>query len=141
MAITFGSPAWAEALRGEINRSSEYRNAAAKWGDGFNGNVLLVFEPDAAMPRRQALLVELAKGACSGATFVPDPEDARAGFALRAPFSVWKDILDRKTLAATAILTGKLKVDGDKMTLLKHTAAHRSLISCAAALDTEYPAA
>jgi len=141
MTILFGSPAWSEALRAEINRSSEYRNAAAKWGDGFNGNVLLVFDADASLPRRHALLVELAKGACQGASFTDDPQDPRAGFALRAPFSVWKDILDRKTLAATAMLTGKLKVDGDKMTLLKHTAAHRSLIGCAASLDTEYPTA
>jgi putative sterol carrier protein len=141
MAIAFGSPAWAEALRAEINRSSEYRNAAAKWGDGFNGNVLLVFEPDGALPRRHALLVEHAKGSCQGASFVDDPEDARAGFALRGTFTVWRDILERRTMAATAMLTGKLKVVGDKMTLLKHTAAHRSLIGCAAALDTEYPAA
>ena len=141
MAIAFGSPAWAEALRAEINRSSEYRNAAAKWGDGFNGNVLLVFEPDAALAKRRTLLVELSKGSCQGASFVDDPEDARAGFALRGAFSVWKDILERRTMAATAMLTGKLKVVGDKMMLLKHTAAHRSLIGCAAALDTEYPAA
>ena len=66
---------------------------------------------------------------------------ANAGFGLRAPFSVWRDVLARKTLAATAILTGKMKVEGDRMTLLKHTAAHRALVSCAAALDTEFPAA
>jgi putative sterol carrier protein len=71
---------------------------------------------------------------------VDDPSDARAGFALRGPFSVWKDILDRKTLAATAILTGRLKIEGDRMTLLKHTAAHRALIACAAAIETDYPA-
>ena len=141
MGLPFGSASWAEALRTEINRSSEYRNAAATWGDGFNGNVLLVFEPDAAMRQPRTLLVELARGTCQGASFVGDPADPRAGFALRAPFSLWRDILDRKTLAATAILTGRLKVDGDRMTLLKHTAAHRSLIACAAALDTEYPAA
>ena len=141
MGLAFGSAPWAEALCAEINRSSEYRNAAAKWGDGFNGNVLLVFEPDGAMSRPGALLVELSRGACHGASFVADASDPRAGFALRAPFSLWREILERKTLAATAILTGRLKVDGDKMTLLKHTAAHRSLIACAAALDTEYPAA
>ena len=141
MALTFGSAAWAQALTAEINRSSEYRNAAAKWGDGFNGNVLLVFEADAAMPERRVLLVELAGGSCQGASFVADPADSRAGFGLRAPFSLWREILERKTMAATAILTGRLKVDGDKMTLLKHTAAHRSLVACAAALDTEYPAA
>lgn len=137
MSLTFGSDAWAEALASEINGSSEYRNAAAKWGDGFNGNVILVFEADGASAKPQALLVELAKGLCQGASFV-SPTDPRAGFALRAPFSVWRDILQRKSLAATAILTGKMMIDGDKMTLLKHTAAHRALITCAGAIDTEF---
>src|SRR6185436_11914555 len=89
VTLDFGSAAWAEALVAEINASSEYKNAAAKWGDGFNGNVLLVFDADASLPRRHALLVELAKGACQGASFTDDPQDPRAGFALRAPFSVW----------------------------------------------------
>jgi putative sterol carrier protein len=141
MSLTFGTEAWAEALASEINASSEYRNAASKWGDGFNGNVLLVFEADASMPRGFALLVELAKGACQGASFVPGASSPKAGFGLRAPFSVWEDILERKTLAATAILTGKLKVEGDKLTLLKHTGAHRALVACAASIDTEFPAA
>ena len=138
MTLAFGTAAWAAALVAEINASSEYRNAAAKWGDGFNGNVLLVFEADATLDSTHALLILLAKGACSGASFVPGVAHKDAGFGLRAPFSVWKDVLGRKTLAATAILTGKMKVEGDRMTLLKHTAAHRALVACAAALDTEF---
>ena len=141
MTLRFGTPEWAEALVAEINGSSEYRNAAARWGDGFNGNVLLVFEADAAFPRTLALLVELAKGSCRTASFVAGATEPRAGFGLRAPFSVWRDVLARKTLAATAILTGRMKVEGDTMTLLKHTAAHRALVGCAAALDTEFPSA
>jgi putative sterol carrier protein len=139
MTVPFGTDAWAKALAAEINASSEYRNAAARWGDGFNGNILLVFEADAALPTTHALLVELGKGACRGAAFVPGVSHPDAGFGLRAPFSVWRDVLSRKTLAATAILTGRMKVDGDRMTLLKHTAAHRALVTCAAALDTEFP--
>ncbi len=141
MTLSFGTAAWAAALVAEINASSEYKNAAAKWGDGFNGNVLLVFDADPTFPKTHALLVELAKGACAGASFVEGGTHPDAGFGLRAPFSVWKDVLSRKTLAATAILTGKMKVEGDRMTLLKHTAAHRALVACAAALDTEFPAA
>jgi len=136
--LAFGSAAWASALVAEINASSEYRNAAAKWGDGFNGNVLLVFDADPTLPKTHALLVELAKGACAGASFVDGVAHPNAGFGLRAPFSVWKDVLSRKMLAATAILTGRMKVEGDRMTLLKHTAAHRALVACAAALDTEF---
>jgi putative sterol carrier protein len=139
VSLRFGSDAWAAALVAEINGSSEYRNAAAKWGDGFNGDVLLVFEADAAMPTARALLVELSKGACRGASFLAGASHPQAGFGLRAPFSVWRDVLARKTMAATAILTGKMKVEGDTMTLLKHTQAHRALIACAAALDTEFP--
>jgi putative sterol carrier protein len=141
VTLRFGTDAWAAALVTEINASSEYRNAAAKWGDGFNGNVLLVFDADAELSKPHALLVELAKGACRGAAFVPGVSHPNAGFGLRAPFSVWRDVLSRKTLAATVILTGKMKVEGDRMTLLKHTAAHRALVSCAAALDTEFPTA
>ena len=139
MSLTFGTEAWAAALAEKLNVSSEYRNAAAKWGDGFNGNVLLVFEADAALATTRALFVELAKGSCRGASFVAGISHPDAGFGLRAPFSVWRDVLSRKTLAATAILTGKMQVEGDRMTLLKHTAAHRALIACAAALDTEFP--
>jgi putative sterol carrier protein len=103
--------------------------------------VLLVFEGDRTLPATHALLVELAKGACHGASFVSDVAHPDAGFGLKAPFSVWRDVLSRKTLAATAILTGAMAVEGDKMTLLKHTAAHRALIACAAAVDTKFPSA
>jgi putative sterol carrier protein len=139
VTLTFGTEAWAAALAAEINASSEYRNAAAKWGDGFNGNVLLVFDADATQKTTYALLVELAKGVCRGASFVDGVSHPDAGFGLRAPFAVWRDVLSRKMLAATAILTGKMTVEGDRMTLLKHTAAHRALVACAAALDTEFP--
>jgi putative sterol carrier protein len=141
MKLVFGTDAWSAALVAGINASSEYRNAAAKWGDGWNGNVLLVFDADATFPKTYALLVELAKGVCLGASFVPGVTHANAGFGLRAPFSVWREVLSRETLAATAILTGKMKVEGDRMTLLKHTASHRALVACAAAIDTEFPAA
>jgi putative sterol carrier protein len=141
MKTPFGTEAWAQALVSQINTSSEYRNAAAKWGDGFNGNILLVFEADATLSSTLALLVRLSKGACLGAAFVPGASHAEAGFGLRAPFSVWRDVLARKTLAATAILTGKMKVDGDRITLLKHTAAHRALVTCASAVETEFPSA
>ena len=43
MAIPFGTDAWAQALCAHLNGSSEYRNAAAKWGKGFNGTLLLSF--------------------------------------------------------------------------------------------------
>jgi len=139
VAFVFGTSAWSAALREEINRSSEYRNAAAKWGAGFNGNLLFAFEADAALAKPLYLFLKLQAGRCDGAEFVPGPSHPDAGFALRAPFSLWRDLLERTTLAATAILTGKLRVEGEMLTLLKHAGANRALIHCTATVPTEFP--
>lgn len=139
--IRFGDPAWCAALRDEINASSEYRNAAAKWGAGFNGNLLFTFEADAALAAPLHLFLALAGGRCARAEFVPGPKHAEAGFTLRAPFALWREILERKTLAATAILTGRMKVEGDKLALLKHAGANRALIHCVSSVPTEFPPA
>lgn len=137
--FTFGTPEWAAALREELNRSSEYRNAAAKWGVGWNGNLLLVFEPGAGLAAPIALALELSGGRCARAEFVPETARGGAAFALRAPFPLWREILERKTLAATAILTGRMRVEGDKLTLLKHAGANRALIHVTASVPTRFP--
>ena len=139
-AIPFGSPAWSAALRDALNRSSEYRNAAAKWGDGSNGNLLLAFEADAALPSALHLFLALSRGRCDRAEFVAGPAHPDAAYTLRAPFSLWREILERRTLAAAAILTGRMRVEGDKMTLLRHAGASRALIHVVATVPTAFRA-
>ena len=139
MALEFGSAEWARALADHINASSEYKNSGAKWGQGFNGNMLLSFLPDTRLADSRHLMLRLREGRCDGVEFVDSGDHPDAGFGLEAAFSTWKDILDGKALAATAILGGRLKVRGDKMTLLKHAAAQRALLHCVGALDTRYP--
>jgi putative sterol carrier protein len=140
MALRFGTPEWSDALRDALNASSEYRNAAARWGVDFNGNLLLAFERGGTLAEPRYLLLTLAAGRCDGATFVEGPSHPDAGFTLRAPFPLWRDVLERRTLAATAILTGKMKVEGDAIALLRHAGANRALIHVTASLPTEFPA-
>ncbi|HEU4333308.1 MAG TPA: SCP2 sterol-binding domain-containing protein [Candidatus Eisenbacteria bacterium] len=139
MALRFGTPAWSAALRDALNASSEYRNAAAKWGAGWNGNLVLAFEPGAGLAAPVRLFLALSEGRCDRAEFLGERAPADAGFTLRAPFGIWRDVLERRTLAATAILTGKMKVEGDTIALLRHAGANRALIHVTASLDTEFP--
>jgi putative sterol carrier protein len=139
MALQFGTPEWARALEEAINASSEYRNAAAEWGVGFNGNILFAFEAGGTLDRGIHLLLRLEGGRCLGAEFVPGPSHPDSGFALRAAFPLWLEILTGKTLAATAILTGRMRIEGNTIALLKHAGAHRSLVHCVASLDTRFP--
>lgn len=137
--IPFGTAAWAAALQDAVNRSSEYRNAAARWGVGWNGNLLFAFERDASLAKPLHLFLALAGGRCDRAAFTEGPSHADAGFTLRAPFSLWREILERRTLAAAAILTGRMRVDGDKLTLLRHAGANRALIHVVASVPTVFP--
>ncbi len=139
VAVRFGSREWCEALLTAVNESSEYRNAAATWGVGFNGNLLFAFEAGDGLAAPLYLLLRLGGGRCDSAEFVAGPGHPDSGFTLRAPFPVWRDILERRTLAATAILTGKMKVDGDSIALLRHAGANRALIHCTASVKTEFP--
>jgi putative sterol carrier protein len=140
MAIPFGTEAWAQALCAQLNASSEYRNSAAKWGQGFNGTLLLSFGADGKLPEPKHLLLRVSQGRCAGAEFVPEIDHPEAGFALEAPFSLWKDILEGRALAVTAILGGHLKVRGDRIKLLQHVAAQRALLHVVTSLDTAFPA-
>jgi putative sterol carrier protein len=101
---------------------------------------MFAFEADTALPQPLYLFLKLGDGQCASAEFVSGSTHPEAGFALRAPFSLWREILERKTLAATAILTGKLRVEGEMLTLLKHAGASRALIHCTASVPTEFPA-
>ncbi len=141
MQLEFGSSEWARSLEEAVNASSEYRNAAAAWGVGFNGNILFAFDAGGPLERSLHLLLRLKGGRCLGAEFVPGPSHPDAGFTLRAPFPLWREVLTGKTLAATAILTGRMRVEGNTIALLKHAGAHRSLIHCVASLDTHFPGA
>ena len=134
----FGTDEWARAVHDAIDASSEYRNAAAGWGKDGGGNILLAFEPDAALASGRYLLLRLRAGRSEGVEFVPGPSHPEASFALRGPFTLWRDVLERRTMAATAILTGRLRVEGDRMTLLKHTNAHRALVHVVSSVPTEF---
>ena len=87
------------------------------------------------------LLLKLSGGHCSAADFVPGTSHPEAGFTLRAPVSLWREILMGKSLAATAILSGQMRVEGDMIALLKFVGAHRALIHCVASLETRFPGA
>ena len=138
MAKKFGTHDWAAALREEINASDEYREAADSWGVDFNGNLLFVFEADDVAPKPLSLMIKLAGGSCQDAAIFDAPNHPDAGFVLRGPYQLWREVLERKTMAATAIMTGKLQVEGERMQLLKHTAANRALMRCTSSVATAW---
>ena len=132
----FPSKEWLDEYALRINQSAAYREAAATW----EGDVCYVFEPepDRGVPREIWSWLDLWHGACRGARYdFPPEEGARAKFVIRAPYSRWKEVINKELNPVKGMMQGKLKLTGDMPTIVRHVRAAEELVNIAASVPTE----
>lgn len=130
------SDEWFAIYVDRINGSSDYREAAADW----EGDVAFVFEaePDKGFPDEVWAWLDLWHGACRAGRIVPREEGERARFVIRAPYSRWKQIVQRDLDPIKGMMQGKLRVQGDLPTIVRYARAANELVGLAATIPTEF---
>lgn len=133
----FPSPEWLDAYKEAINASEVFRAAGADW----EGDVTYVIEaePDKGVPLDACGWFDLYHGACRDAKAVTADEGERARFVIRAPYSMWKDVILGRVEPIKGMTQGKLKLSGDLPTVKEHRDAVRALVQLAGSIDTEFP--
>jgi putative sterol carrier protein len=133
----YGSQEWLDAYKSRINESESYRKAAATW----EGDLALVIEaePSSGWEETQAGLLDLWHGECRDARVVDEAGAAQARFAIRAPYSRWKQVMRRELDPVGGIMQGKLRLRGDMGVLMRYVAASKELVNLAAEVPTEFP--
>ena len=133
----YGSQEWLDAYRSRINESESYRKAAATW----EGDLALVIEAEPASDwqRTQAGVLDLWHGECRDARLVDEAGAANAAFAIRAPYSRWKQVMRRELDPVMGIMQGKLRLRGDMGVLMRYVAAAKELVNLAGEVPTEFP--
>ncbi len=81
--------------------------------------------------------VGLEDGACTGVDVVESPESRDVGFVLRGPYDTWRAIVDGRP-APSAVLTGDLAVEGDRLKRLRYAPMFAMLGDVAAAVETTH---
>ncbi len=133
---------WARALCAALNASPAYAEAAATW----EGDLCFVARagdaPDGSrLDADRTAYLDLDRGTCRGARAVADASAAGAAFAIEAAYADWRKILSGGLDPIMAVMLGKLRVAGDKSVVLRHAKAAKAMVACAAAVETEWPAA
>lgn len=136
MAIEFATDAWIKAVRDEVNRSEAYQRAAKTW----EGDFYFVLEAGEGYPQERYMYIDLWHGEARDAYQVEDPSAQAPAFQIRAPLSVWRDVLNKKLDPIRGLASGKLKLKGNLMKIIKVPKAATALVACAADVDTEWPA-
>jgi SCP-2 sterol transfer family len=132
----FPSADWLDAYVDRINSSAEFRTAARD----FEATISYVFEAEpGALDRDVWARAVVGGGCCSWWRYDVTPEaGVESQFVLRAPYSLWKDVIGGGLDPMEAMLDGDLAVTGHLPTLLRYVRAANELVTLAAAVSTEF---
>ena len=134
MPIPFPSHEWVKAFQDRLNNSASYADVAKNW----ESDVLFHIEyPDGSI---QLLYMDLWHGQCRDAYQVPlEGRDKKAAFRLTAPLANFVKILKGELEAIQAMMTGKLKVQGNMVVMLKNIPTVLEFVRVAQQVETDFP--
>jgi len=132
----FPSDEWISLFRDLINGSKEYAEAGKTW----EGDIAFVFEaePDHGVPQDLVAWLDLRHGVCHGARMVEAQEGDRAEYAIRAPYSRWREVVLGDLDPVKGMMQGKLKVRGDLPNIVRHVRAANELVHLTTLVPTEF---
>ena len=131
------SPEFATAFKDEINKSSVYRQA----GKGWKWTVGLVVEaaPDQKFPEAKCVYMDLNEGEARDIKIVSADEAGKCDFVISAPYSRWKQVMQKELDPTKGMMQGKLKLKGDLPTIVRYTRASQEMTECTTRIPVEFP--
>ena len=132
----FPSQEWLDEFVERVNQSQTYKEAAATW----EGDVCFVFEaePDRGLGENLYGWLDLWHGECREGKLVSAEEGDKAKFVIRAPYSRWKEVINKELDPVKGMMQGKLKLRGDLPTIVRYVKASNELVNLATTVPTEF---
>jgi putative sterol carrier protein len=134
MGFTFPSDAWIKELGNQLNQSASYERSAKDW----EGDFVFVVEADEAYPETAYLFLGLHHGKSTGAARVGSEEERDAEFVIRAPFGVWRKVIEGKLDPIRGLMTRRLKLSGNMVKIMRYPKAAQEIIACCAEVPTDW---
>jgi putative sterol carrier protein len=128
--MRFPSEEWAQAYREAINRNDAYREAALAW----EGDILFLVRPASGDLPMPGILLALAHGECSSATYHPDARGVASEFVNEGLPENWQRLLRRELDPVKAILNGTFRLRGNPAKAMRFTRAAKELVETAATI-------
>ena len=135
MSFRFPSDEWIVELSRQLNRSPSYESSARDW----EGDFLFVVQPDDRFPETAYLFLGLRHGKSTGAAMLAAPDERPAEYRIRAPFGVWRKVIEGELDPIQGMMMRKLKLEGDLMKIMRYPKAAQEIVSCCADVPTDWP--
>lgn len=133
----FPSEEWTKLYVEKVNASEDYKEAADKW----EGDVTYCFqaEPENKIPEDLYAWFDLWHGECRSFKYGIDQEEGeKAKFVISAPYSRWKEVIQKDLDPIKGMMQGKIKLKGDLPTIVRYVKASNELVNIASEIPTEF---
>lgn len=134
MGLKLASPEWVAALSEALNGSESYRQAAKEW----EGDFVLVVEPDGEDEVSAYVYLDLYHGACRGHALLRHPDERPSAYTIAAPRSVWRRVVEGKLDPIQGMVMRQLRLRGDVMRIMRHPRAAREIVAVCMQVPTEF---
>ena len=131
----FPSEEWLAEYVVKLNSNPNYEDAARKW----EGAMIFVVHKDPAFDKDAYLYLDLFHGKCRASKFSFTLADLpEAQYKYMGPFTNWKRLINKEIDPIQGILTGKFKLEGSMMTIMRFTRAAKEMVATTTMVQTEF---
>jgi putative sterol carrier protein len=131
------SPEFASAFKDEINKSAVYKQAGKGWK--WTVGLVVEAEPDLKFPEAKGVFMDLFDGEARAIKMVSAGEAGNCDFVISAPYSRWKQVMQKELDPTKGMMQGKLKLKGDLPTIVRYTRASQEMTECTTRISVEFP--
>lgn len=133
--VKFPSQEWIEQFKEKLNQNAAYEDAAKTW----EGDFIFLVEAEGALPSSVALYMDLYHGKCRDAKMLSSPAEKSAAYTYQGPYGNWRKLINKEIDPIQGMMTGKFKLKGNMMKIMRYTRAAKELINTASTIPTEFP--
>ncbi|MFG1460201.1 MAG: SCP2 sterol-binding domain-containing protein [Thermoplasmataceae archaeon] len=130
----FPSDEWVKEYVAKINSNEKYADAASDW----EGDFLFIIEDDSSKKPVASIYLDLYHGKCRSGKFLDKGDGEQAAFSYIGPYRNWVRLIKREIDPIQGVLTGKFKLKGPMMKIMRYTRAAKELVNTANQVETEF---
>ncbi len=131
----FPSEEWVKAYMDKLNSNAVYEDSAKNW----EGAMTFIVQKDAAFDKDAYIYLDLYHGKCRDGKFSFTEADLPApAYRYIGPYSNWRRLMNKEIDPIQGLLTGKFKLQGDMMKVMRFTKAAKEMVNTTSQVQTEF---
>lgn len=133
MVAIFPSAEWLKAVEEKLNEDTHYRAIAKNW----EGDLLLVFEPEGNLKERVYMYFDLWHGTCRRTEMRTEISSFKPIFTVTAGYGNFTKILRGELDPMAAMLTNKVRLHGGLGYMMRNVPTVLDFVRCCREATTE----